>query len=312
MSEKKTGKVAFLILAHTDPTQLKRLLNSLDYPGFDLYVHVDAKSNPEEFGLSELSLQHSRLFVMDNRRSIFWGDISILEATLDMYRRAYETDSYDRFVTLSGLCYPLLSNADIKKYLEEESREIIMGGVNKKLYKVVYNYHMDNKSIPFRVYRRLIRLLRIPYQKPFLQLSDGRVFVVFFAPQWHALSREFVAYLLKTLEEHPEIKEYFRVTFAPDELLIPTVLFNSPFGKNAISSTVDGFSHYNTYMVTHYLNYDPFIEVFDETRFDDMVASGRMFFRKARTGKSDKLMDMLDQRRNEKSLPYREGGTAKP
>jgi hypothetical protein len=38
-------KIAFIILAHRHPAQLKRLLQALSHPGIDCYVHVDAKCN---------------------------------------------------------------------------------------------------------------------------------------------------------------------------------------------------------------------------------------------------------------------------
>ena len=83
------------------------------------------------------------------------------------------------------------------------------------------------------------------------------------------------------------------------ELLIPTIVFNTPFlRKRALRDSFPEHAHYNEKTAIHHLNYDPVIEVFTASKFQVIMESGKLFFRKARTGVSDQLLDMIDETRN--------------
>ena len=59
----------------------------------------------------------------------------------------------------------------------------------------------------------------------------------------------------------------------------------------------DASAHYNEKALLHYLDYGEQIAVFTEKDYDKIIASGKLFLRKAVTGTSDALMDLLDKRR---------------
>ena len=103
-------KFAFLILAHEDPKHLRRLIHALDDPHFDVYVHIAANGDLAAYGFDAYQLRHSRLTVLDEQIRTYWGDISLVDAMLALYHRAFENGPYDRYITLSGLDYPLKSN----------------------------------------------------------------------------------------------------------------------------------------------------------------------------------------------------------
>lgn len=121
-------KFAFLILAHEDPDHLRRLIHALDDPHFDFFVHVDRKADLDSFRFGSYQLQHSTLTVLENRITTYWGDMSLVDAMLAMYRRAYETQNYDRYITLSGLDYPLVSNQEIYDSLSDLTGNISRPG----------------------------------------------------------------------------------------------------------------------------------------------------------------------------------------
>lgn len=52
----------------------------------------------------------------------------------------------------------------------------------------------------------------------------------------------------------------------------------------------------------HYLNYDPVIETFDSPSFEKIVASGKCFVRKVRTGVSDELIERINKWREVSTL----------
>lgn len=146
-------KIAFLILAHTDKNQLKRLIKSLDYSNFDIYVHIDLKSS---IILDDLVLKYSCLYIIKNRIDVEWGKISIVNATLVMYKEATKTFDYARYVTLSGLDYPLISNEIIYKTLIDSEKEFISGHLVTGKESLKFNLNFNCNHLLFKIKQRLI------------------------------------------------------------------------------------------------------------------------------------------------------------
>ena len=73
---------AFLILAHNEFQILKILLSMLDDGRNDIYLHIDKKVvlGPLEQDLFRLA--KARLFVLEQRLDVRWGDISVVKAEL--------------------------------------------------------------------------------------------------------------------------------------------------------------------------------------------------------------------------------------
>lgn len=89
----------FVILAHTEPVLLRRLVERLQpYP---VVVHVDARVDAAPFrGLPRTTL-------VSDRVAARWGSYSIVEATRRLYVEALPlADPEDHVVLLSGQCYP--------------------------------------------------------------------------------------------------------------------------------------------------------------------------------------------------------------
>jgi hypothetical protein len=296
-------KYAFLLLAHEDPQQLRRLIHALDDPRFDFFIYVDKKSNLASFDFDSYNLTHSRITVIKNRMRLYWGDISLVDATVALYREALSsTRNYDRFITLSGLDYPIQSNNTIATVLSNPSIEFIMGNpiTPQDSHKVECFYFWKLRSLGklgslfFLLFKMLNRK-----KSNYLQVKEEN-WVVYFAPQWHALSRECVLHILNTYDTNPEIRHYFRYAYAPDELLIPTILFNSPqMRSKALRDSFPEGTHYNKKPAIHYINYEPLVEVFTECKYPEIISSGKLFLRKAKTGISDKLLDMIDATRKD-------------
>ena len=108
-------RIAYLILTHTDPQQLKRLVASLYVADSTFFfIHVDAKQDIIPF---QAALQdcHDYQFI-PKRIAINWGGYSLCMAEKELLKASIQfTPICDRFILLSGLDYPLWSN---KKMLD--------------------------------------------------------------------------------------------------------------------------------------------------------------------------------------------------
>lgn len=298
-------KFAFLILAHEDPAQLRRLVHALDDPHFDVFVHVSASAELEAYGFETYRLRHSRLTVLENRIRTYWGDMSLVDVMLALYRRAFETGSYDRYITLSGLDYPLKSNREILQVLSDTGREFISARpLGKDLDFKIRGIYLWKYHLLARISRHLVCNYRVRMHPSKLKIrkTDTKRSAVYFSSQWHALTGNFVGYMLKTLEENPKITRFFRYAYAPDELLIPTILFNSPFADRAISGAFPENQDFEELFVAlpaiHCLRRENRnVVIFREADYDALMASGKLFCRKVRTGISDSLMDKIDRNR---------------
>src|SRR6478735_10646508 len=108
-------KIAHLILAHSQPDQLSRLINRLSSKDADCFIHIDAKANLENF---KKITQIPNAFVLNKRVNITWGSYSIVQATLDGLSSIIASNkNYDYINLLSGQDYPLKSILEIGQYL---------------------------------------------------------------------------------------------------------------------------------------------------------------------------------------------------
>ena len=300
-------KYAFLILAHEDPENLRRLIHALDDPHFDIYVHVSANAALEDFRFETYQLHHSPLRVLDERIRTYWGDISLVDAMLALYRRAFEAGEYDRYITLSGLDYPLKSNEGILKALSDPGREFISARpLGKDLAFKIQGIYIWKYHLLARIARHLVCNYHIPMHASKLKIRKGdtKRSRVYFSSQWHALSGECVGYMLKTLEENPHIRRFFRFAYAPDELLIPTIVCNSPFAHRVVPGHFPENQDFEELFVSlsaiHCLRREnKNVTVFREGDYDTLMQSGKIFCRKVRTGISDVLLDRIDRYRQE-------------
>lgn len=103
--------------------------------------------------------------------------------------------------------------------------------------------------------------------------------------------------VLDKLENDIRLHKYFKSAYAPSELVIPTIVCNSSYAVN-VDKIYDEEQSYENLCALHYLIYDPLVRVMTEENYDDIIKSGKMFFRKAKTGVSDELISHLQKQRN--------------
>ncbi len=146
-------RLAYLILAHGNKSQLERLVKSLVYPNTDIYIHLDSKLAITEF--ADLSLLEG-VFFIKKRTNIRWGDYSMVAATLLSFEEILNNGStYSHINLLSGQDYLLKSPATIQKFLFENKdksfiryRSIIDDWQQTKLRLAMYS--LGDYHFPFR------------------------------------------------------------------------------------------------------------------------------------------------------------------
>ena len=86
----------------------------------------------------------------------------------------------------------------------------------------------------------------------------------------------------------------FKTSFGPDETFIQTLAFNSSFADRCIL-TKGNMPDFDNLTPLTYIYYHPIIKILNEEDYDTIINSEKMFCRKTITGKSDKLLNLIDK-----------------
>ena len=214
----------FLVLAHRDPDQLARLLGELVGPSRRVYVHLDARVDLGPFEravANRLGPLAAEVRWVRDRVSVHWGGFSVVKATFATARQALADGPLTRATLLSGSCHPVRPVADLDQldpdleYLRIDRLISPAGGPQtEKLSRWWFN---DSRAL-VRLGGRLPR--RWPKGLP--PIRQGA--------QWWSLTGDCLAYLLRAAEREHGLLAALQFAHCPDELIVPTLLADSPYG----------------------------------------------------------------------------------
>lgn len=108
----------YIVLAHKNPVQLRRLVERLDSAEARFYIHVDA---PADISVFESALQFKErcIFLTGTQRlPITWGHVNMVKAVLHGINQILADQRQGYTVLLSGQDYPLKSNAYIQQFFQ--------------------------------------------------------------------------------------------------------------------------------------------------------------------------------------------------
>lgn len=295
--------IAYLISAHTDPQQLRRLVLSL-HEDAEYFIHIDAKSDLSAF---TNCLQLPRVHFIPERVDVRWGTMREVQYQMNLIRAAVaHPRHFDRIFFLSGMDYPLWSSTRITRWLEEQAdREILQG------------YCMDTNLLPqgqrdtytvarpacqsIRMGILLRKLLRLMgHRKPLHFPVQGQVWHLYKGSAWWCISEGLAAYVLSQYDHNAHLHRYFRDSFCPAETFIQTAAFNHPVWSRRCILTSGEYPGLEALTPLHFIDYGTTIHVMDEHDFTRLMESGKMFCRKVVSGKSDTLVEMIERERTAK------------
>jgi hypothetical protein len=302
-------KIAYLIVAHTDPNILKRLIISLN-SNADFYIHLDKKVERALFQTQFYDFEN--VYFINDNHWVQWAGFGIVAAQISLIKIALKSkQDYIRLVHLSGLDYPLMSNNKLYKYFSIENVEYISGynitkssQINQK--KRVTRYHLfknvqgrTNKAYKILGYLCLKLSDLLPFKKQDIVSIDGKVADIFFGSQFFAVTPAFAGYFLEVVKNNPLLVNYFKTSFAPDELFVQTIFFNSSFSDKADSVLLNKECDLHKLASLHYFEYTSSIKVLSNDDYETVMNSGKFFMRKVTTKKSIELINRIDLVRNQ-------------
>ncbi|VEG71530.1 Core-2/I-Branching enzyme [[Pasteurella] aerogenes] len=232
----KVNKHAYLIIAHNQFEQLAFLVSLLDYTYHDIFILIDGKadfSSEWECKLKSTVSKSSIFFV--ERRKIYWGGYSQIEAELDLFEVATSKGDYSYYHLISGSDLPLASNEDIYIFFEQNQNKIFLSlvddsiALNNKVEERLKYYHffsdISSRTFSNKILRKLLSGYR--YLEKHIQswlgidLLKKYSLKVGYASNWVSLDKESIS---RILAEKDFIQRAFRYSILGDEIFLPTML----------------------------------------------------------------------------------------
>lgn len=231
-------RIAYLVLAHRAPLQLKRLIDRLRGPDVHIVLHVDANRSGPEWELLFRELDCPDISLAP-RVACQWGDFTLVDATLNCINALCNLDSgFDFAVLLSGQDYPIKPHSFVSHFLGNRRGECLMFNYPFPFPDWVHGgYH---RLPTWRVYfrgkpRRIFPPALVGYRYKKIPLG----YRPYGGSQWWCLPGRAIEYIREFVQAHPEFVEYYRQADIPDEMFFHTILGNSHFnvasGENNIT-----------------------------------------------------------------------------
>ncbi len=217
----RAGLPAVVLVAHDKPRHLHRLLAALS--PLPVFLHVDANTGDALYAKMTAGLGDN--VRLQPRLAAGWARFEVVQAELEGYRAALAQTDAEHIILATGADYPLADVASIvawlaahpgRSYAEVNPLPIqgwgLMRGYDRFLFR----------SRPWRGRRLAWPVPRRPPRD--LRLSGGA--------QTKILTRRHAQLILDVLDDRPELVRWFRRSWTPDEVLIPTLLLTEHLGAH--------------------------------------------------------------------------------
>ena len=223
-------KHAYLIMAHTQPELLKKLLMVLDDERNDIYLHVDQKA--KDYPLDEIAavLKKSKC-IFTERTDVKWGSYSQIHCEMVLLKEAVKTE-HAYYHLLSGMDLPVKSQDKIYAFFEmhnglEFVDEDLPQISEAALARVKYAHKFYGKAGSVKdmlgaVLTKGQKLLGVDKTKKY----EGIVFQK--GRNWFSITHGLAKLVT---EKESWIKEVFSQSVCGDEMFLQTVARNSEFAE---------------------------------------------------------------------------------
>lgn len=220
-------KHAYLILAHTNLSQLRCLLSLLDDERNDIFIHIDRKA-PFDYSSIQGCCTASHLECINPRIRVTWGGVSIIRVEMALLEAAVRTP-HSYYHIISGLDLPIKSQDYIHDFFSRNAGkefldlwEMKSHTLNRVQYYTLFpeGSHFFLTNWLNHAFKALLRLLHIRMNRG-VEFRQGS--------QWMSITHGFASYIV---ESAPWVDKVFRHSCICDEIFIPTVLRRSPYRDN--------------------------------------------------------------------------------
>ena len=224
-------KIAILILAHKELSQIEYLIKQLQYPAFNIYLHLDKNA---KFTYEDIQGSFTKI---EKNYSCSWGGYNIVKATFSLLKKSFK-DGNDYFILISGQDFPVQSNKKIHDFFTKNSGKSFINIIPKEEIQVEplvdYNNFLQRFSLvhipkrpPINFFEKAIfslksRIRNAQKKYPSLRCSIPSNFYA--GENWFNLHRDEVANLLAEYKKSTMLRLRFSLGLSMEEVLPHTLL----------------------------------------------------------------------------------------
>lgn len=223
------GRHAYLILAHKNFGQLRKLIGLLDDKRNDIFVHVDAKAKdfrPEDF---EGACRFSRLHFLPERIKVNWGGVSIMRSELALLKAATRAGNYDYYHLLSGMDLPIKGQDEIHAFFDEhQGKEFLNFWPMKNQTYTRFHYYSVFPEGEDKFLKHLANIT-VKGLQMLLGIRINRDVFFMFSSQWFSITDALARHVVS---REQWLEKVFRHTTTCDEIFMATAVWDSPFRDN--------------------------------------------------------------------------------
>jgi hypothetical protein len=279
-------KLAYIIMAHQHPQQLKRLITALQTETTSFFIHFSKKAESAYQEAVELLKDVPNVYFVP-RRYTFWGHPSLVKAALSGLRAVVESGvSYDYVSLLSAQDYPIKKIADIERFFEQNA--------GKQFIDYAPVDHTNPRAVGLAPWSGMSRIETwyFMYRSKKFHLPIKQKLPYGYTPYmgylWWSFSREFAEYAIQFLDSHPRYTWFFDHVFISDEFFFQTLLMNSPFKYTAVNDDL---------RFADWENPNPTVPAtLLEADFDRLRNTHHLFARKFDTKRDSAILDLIDEK----------------
>lgn len=276
-------KLAHLILTHANPQQSERLIKRLSHPDAYWFIHVDAKTNIAPF----LYLKNlPNVQFVEKREKVTWGAYSIVQATINgLTAIVNHAINFNYVNLLSAQDYPLVATNTIHQFLENNPNKAFTEFylVETEWQEAIFRlkkYHLTNHQFKGNQWVEKWMNKLLPERKmPQNLVPVGR-------SQWFTITGTHAKYIVNYLNKYKDVQRFFDLTWGSDEIVIQTILFNSPYRQDMVNNNL------------RYIDWSegkPSPKTFSIADLDTLLKSGKLFARKFNDAVDVAILNKLDE-----------------
>jgi hypothetical protein len=280
-------RIAHIIMAHKNPNQLKRLVERLNHPNFDVYIHIDKKALIDDF--QQISTLN-QVWLLKDRIDCNWGGNSLLTGILRALKEVTESGkNYDFINLISAQDYPLVPTEDMYNYFyknlgtnflsfeESKDSEWWKKAVHRYEKYHLTDYNFKGKYLVQKVLNTFLPKRKFPLE---IDLYGGC------KSTWWTISGECAKYVIEALLTNRKLNNFLKFSWGTDEFAIPSIIMNSPFKKNTINENM-------RYIDWSEGNAHPKLLGSDD--FEKIKSSGMLFGRKFDIEFDEAILNKIDR-----------------
>ena len=230
-------RIAYLIIVHNEFEILRRLVDSLDEEGIDIYIHYDKKVRV----LPIIETKKSILYILKKRIDVRWGHVSQIACEYLLWEEAVKNGPYDYYNLISGVHLPLKSRTEINNFFVDKKGMNILpffkieSGKQRRLKMCRYNLFLRHYAYGpkwFQHFSQILWRLSNTIQEIFgIGHYLGEEFC--FSSNWVCLSQSGIEYMLRIKDM---VLRKYKYTFCGDEWFVATELYHSQLRDTIYSS----------------------------------------------------------------------------